>query len=59
MQNLHLCTHISACVTGTRHFGKVGGKSPLQLSLLTQFAIIEYKKKLLRKMSSKNITAGV
>ena len=45
--------------TSTRPFGEIGGNSPLQLSLRTHLAKIKDKKKLLRKISSKNITAGI
>ena len=55
--NLHLCTQKSVCATTTRLFGEVGGMSPLQLSSRTHFAKIEDKKKLLRKIRSKNLTA--
>ena len=43
MQNLHLYTQKSVCVTSTRPFGEVGGNSPLQLSSRTHFAKIEDK----------------
>ena len=58
LQNLHLYTQKSVCATSTRPFGEVGGKSPLQLSSRTHIAKIEAKK-LLRKIRSKNLTAGV
>ena len=44
LQNLHLYTQKSVCATSTRPFREVGGNSPLQLSLRTQFAKIEDKK---------------
>ena len=44
LQNLHLYTQKSVCATSTRPFGEVGGNSPLQLSLRTNFAKIEDKK---------------
>ena len=56
--NLHLYTQKSVCATSTRPFGEVGGNSPLRLSSQTHFSKIE-DKKLLRKNSSKNLTAGV
>ena len=58
LQNLHLYTQKSVCATSTRPFGEVGGMSPLQLSsehILPKLKI----KKLLRKINSKNLTAGV
>ena len=57
LQNLHLFTQKYVCATSTRPFGEVGGKSPLQLSSRTHIAKIEAKK-LLRKIRSKNLTAG-
>ena len=44
LQNLHLYKQKSVCATSTRPFGEVGGNSPLQLSLRTNFAKIEDKK---------------
>ena len=48
MQNIQLYTQKSVCATITRPFGEVGG---------THFAKIE-DKKLLRKISYKNLTSG-
>ena len=48
----------SVCAIIIRLFGEVCGKSPLQLSSRTDIAKIE-DKKLLRKIRSKNLTAGV
>ena len=58
----YIYTEKSACATSTRSFGEVGVQSPLQLSMRissrTHFAKIE-DKKVIAKISSKNLTAGV
>ena len=56
---MHLSTDEPAASGMLEPFGEVGGDAPDYLSSRTHFATIEDKKKLLRKIKSKNLTAGV
>ena len=55
---MHLSTGEPAASRMLEPFGEVGRDVPEYFSSRTHFAKIE-EKKLLRKMSSKNLTAGV
>ena len=44
LQNLHLCTLKSVCGVDFVPFGQIGANFSLQLSSITQFAIIKNKK---------------
>ena len=55
---MHLSTEEPAASRMLEPFGEVGGDVPEYLSSRTHFAKIEAKK-LLRKIKSKNLTAGV
>ena len=56
---MHLSTEEPAASRMLEPFGEVGGDVPEYFSSPTHFAKIEDKKKLLRKIKSKNLTAGV
>ena len=58
---MHLSTEEPAASGMLKQFGEVGGDRPEYLSSQTHFAKIEKLKikKLLRKINSKNLTAGV
>ena len=56
---MHLSTKEPAGSKMLGPFGEVGRDAPEYFSSRTQFAKIEDKKKLLRKIRSKNLTAGV
>ena len=56
---MHLSTEEPAASRMLEPFGEVGGDVPEYFSSRTHFAKIEDKKKLLRKIKSKNLTAGV
>ena len=55
---MHLSTEEPAASRMLESFGEVGGDVPEYFSLRTHFAKIE-DKKLLRKIKSNNLTAGV
>ena len=55
---MHLSTEDPAASRMLKPFGQVGGDVPEYFSSRTHFAEIE-DKKLLRKIRSKNLTAGV
>ena len=55
---MHLSTEDPAASRMLEPFGEVGGDVPEYFSLRTHFAKIK-DKKLLRKISSKNLSAGV
>ena len=55
---MHLSTEEPAASRMLKSFGEVGGGVPEYFSSRTHFAKIE-DKKLLRKIKSKNLTAGV
>ena len=55
---MHLSTDEPAASRMLEPFGKVGGNVPEYFSSRTHFAKIE-DKKLLQKIKSKNLTAGV
>ena len=44
LQNLHLCTQKSVCVTNFESLGEIGANFSLQISSRTQFAKINNKK---------------
>ena len=56
---MHLSTDEPAASRMLEPFGEVGGDAPEYFSSRTYFANIEDKKKFLRKIKSKNLTAGV
>ena len=58
VQRVHLSTDEPAASRILEPFGEVGGDVPEYFSSRTHFAKIE-DKKLLRKIKSKNLTAGV
>ena len=55
---MHLSTEEPAASMMLEHFGEVGGDDPEYFSSRTHFVKIEGRK-LLRKIKSKNLTAGV
>ena len=59
LQNLLLYTQKAVGATSTSPFGEVGGKSPLHLSSQKHILLKLKIKKFLRKIRSKNLTAGV
>ena len=57
LQNLHLCTHKSICVTNCGPFGEIGANFSLQLSSRTQTAKIENKKGISKNQCEKHKTS--